>query len=117
VPSCGLTAFGKFFECVRPYRLEQAPATGGCRSIQCYQRFRDKTRYAARDTRCGTVSVTNDESRRLQRAPTREDSQMAQRPLLPTGQQLIAPVERCMQRLVPRRRRPSAAGQQSEPVI
>jgi hypothetical protein len=35
----GLAAFRQFLERIRPCRLEQPPATGRCRLIQCYERL------------------------------------------------------------------------------
>ena len=49
--------------------------------------------------------------------PAGEHRQPAQQDLLRLGQQLVAPVHRGAQRLLPRRRGPVARGQQPEPVI
>jgi hypothetical protein len=38
----GLTVFGEYFERICPYRLEQPPATGRCRSVRCHQRLGDQ---------------------------------------------------------------------------
>ena len=54
---------------------------------------------------------------RLERTPRREDRQPSEDGPLRLGQEVVAPVDRGAQRLMPRDRRPASAGQEAEAVV
>ncbi len=90
-----LAAFGEFFERVGPRRLEQPKPRNGTADIR---RNEDRTR-------------------RGQGKAAGKDRQAAQHDALGLREQLVAPVERRPQRLVPRQRSAEAAREQVKPII
>jgi hypothetical protein len=65
----------------------------------------------------GGIGVRYHGARRRQSKAAGEDRQSAQGEALRLGEQLVAPVECCPQRVVARQRPPLAAGEQVKPII
>jgi hypothetical protein len=97
----GFTAFDKFLERIRPYRLEQSPATGRFRSIQCDKRLGNQTCDLIEDNGRGATLVAHYGVRSFEREPTGENTQPAQQASFRLRQQFIAPVECRAQGLMP----------------
>ena len=119
----GVTA-GDFLEFSRALQLlqgveacgvEQAILSGFAARIRRHQRFGDKVRNTVENLR-GT-GIGSDGDRCFQRKLAGEDAQPTQYRALCFRKQLIAPVERCTERLMPRQSRSPAARQKPEAVV
>jgi len=109
-------ALHEFLERVGPRRLEQPIPPRCATEIRREERLRDQVR-AVDDFRAGDLANRRYRTRRLQCEAAGKDCQAPQDHTLGLRQQLIAPVERRPQRLVPRQRRAAAARQQVETII
>jgi hypothetical protein len=67
--------------------------------------------------RCGDLAIRSYRTHSLCRKVAGENGKPPHHQALGLGQQLIAPIERCTQCLVPRQSRSAAAGQHSQAVI
>jgi len=112
-----LTELGELLGAVLPDRVEQAVARDGAVDLRRDQRFRDQIGKAVDDFRRRDLRACHDRTGRLQAEHTSKDRQATQDRALGLGQQLVAPVERRPQRLVPRQRRAAAARQQVQTII
>src|SRR5260370_78436 len=112
-----IAAFGEFLERVGPRRLEQPVSGDRARGLHDHEGLRGQVRDAVHDLRCAEVGGGRHRARRLQREAADEDGQAPQDGALDGGKQLVAPVERRTQRLMPRQRGAVAAGEQPEPVV
>src|SRR5438445_6731150 len=98
-------------------RLEQAILRRGTREIRRHERLTDQVREAIDDLRGWEESTRRNRTRRLQREGPGEDRQATQDHPLRVGQQLVAPFECRVQRLLTRQRRPDAGREQSEAIV
>jgi hypothetical protein len=112
-----LAALGELLERVGPHRLEQPVARGRAGGLHDDERFCGQVRDAVLDRGRAEARGGRDRARRLQREAAREDGEAMQDGPLDGGEQLVAPVERRPQGLVPRQRGPVAAGEQPESIV
>jgi len=72
------------------------------RPIQCDKRLGGQVCNLFEESGSGVALIAHDGVRCLEREPAGEDTQSAQQAPFRLGQQFVAPVERCAQRLMPR---------------
>jgi len=102
---------------VGPRRLDQPVARHRAIDIRRYDGLRDQVRDAFDDFRRADLGARRDGARRSQRESVGEDRKAPEyRPLGP-GEELVAPFEGRAQRLVPRHRRLSPAGEQLKTIV
>jgi hypothetical protein len=112
-----LTAFDEFFDGVCPRRLEQAVVRGGVIALGRDERLGDQLRNTVDDLRRSDLGARRDCACRRQAKAAGEDREATQHHALGFGEQLVAPIERRPQRLVPRQRRAVPVGQHVKTVI
>src|ERR1700692_2869871 len=85
--------------------------------LQGDESFRDEVAEGADRFRWGYLAIRHYQPRRLCRKVAGENGKTSHDQALRLGQQLIAPVQRCAQCLVPRQSRSAAARQHSQAII
>jgi len=85
--------------------------------IRSDERLGDETRDTVDDSGRGDFGARGDDTRRFQAEAAGEDRQAAQHNALGLGEQLVTPVQCRLERLMPRQRRPTTPGEQTEPIV
>jgi hypothetical protein len=114
--ACGLpilAAAAQLLQGIDAGGVQQTIMRGLATDIGDDQRLRHQIGEVIRDRRRGSCHG----NRRVEQEISGKHGKVAQHPRLRLRQQVIAPIERRAQRLVPRQRRPPAGGQKFEPVI
>jgi hypothetical protein len=112
-----LAAFLELFARIGARRVEQPVARNSALDLRRDERLRDQAQKPLDYARRGEFRAGGYGGGCLQAERAGEDRETTQHDAFGLGQQLVAPVERRPQRLVPRQGRPPSAGQQSEPIV
>ena len=110
------TTLGQLVERIGPNRLEQSPAARR-RRCPANERLGHQACDAFGNHGGRRTGIAHHRRRRLERETTRENGQATQQGPLRLRQQLVAPVQRRTQGLVPRQRHAAAGRQQAEAII
>src|SRR6201987_2398169 len=112
-----LAAFGQFLARAGARRREQPVTHRRAGNINYSERLRAQVRHTIDDVRRGDLAARRDRSRFRQREAASEDRKATEDDALGLREQLVTPVERRPQRLVPRLRSAAPAGEQVETIV
>jgi hypothetical protein len=110
-------AFGELLQSVSAGCVQQTIARTGVIDVRHDERLRDQAGNSVNHVRRGGLGARHDRADRLQVEGAGEDRQAAEQHPLGLRQQLVAPIERRPQGLVPRQSRPPSSGQQPKAII